>query len=50
MKITSSQAHGGFVRGGRWHENTTSANAVIFFATIFIGMYIWLIALDRKKR
>ena len=50
MKITSTQANGGFVRGGQWHENTMSAGGVLFCAGVFLAMYVLVVAVDRKKR
>jgi len=50
MKIASLRVHGGFVRGGRWQDNTISANTVLFCASIFLGMYMLVAAIDRKRR
>ena len=50
LKITSSQAHGGFVRGAQWHDNTLSSTGVLFCAGVLLALYVLMVAVDREKR
>lgn len=50
MKIAGFEAHGGYVRGARWRNDTMTANSVFFFAAVFAGFYVWLIIEARKRK
>ena len=50
MKIAGFEAHGGYVRGAHWHDDTMTANSVFFFAAVFAGCYVWMIIDERKKK